>query len=185
MDLYRHSIDVILQNQDASGAYLASPAFETYHYCWLRDGSFIAYAMDRVGETESAEKFYRWVGRTIRRYSGKVDILEGQLRAGKIPDRSGILNTRFTVEGFEETEDNEWGNFQVDGYGSWLWGLAQHVKITGRFTLLEELSESIETTLRYIQLVWQLPNYDCWEEHPEYLHPYSLTTLYGGFAAVG
>lgn len=185
MDLYRHSIDVILQNQDASGAYLASPAFETYHYCWLRDGSFIAYAMDRVGETGSAEKFYRWVGRTIRRYSGKVDILEGQLRAGKIPDRSGILNTRFTVEGFEETEDNEWGNFQVDGYGSWLWGLAQHVKITGRFTLLEELSESIETTLRYIQLVWQLPNYDCWEEHPEYLHPYSLATLYGGLAAVG
>ena len=185
MDLYRHSIDVILQNQDASGAYLASPAFETYHYCWLRDGSFIAYAMDRVGETESAEKFYRWVGRTIRRYSGKVDILEGQLKAGEIPDRSGILNTRFTVEGFEETEDNEWGNFQVDGYGSWLWGLAQHVKITGRYTLLEELVEPIDTTLRYINLVWQLPNYDCWEEHPEYLHPYSLATLYGGLAAVG
>ena len=185
MDLYRHSIDVILQNQDASGAYLASPAFETYHYCWLRDGSFIAYAMDRVGETGSAEKFYRWVGRTIRRYSGKVDILEGQLKAGEIPDRSGILNTRFTVEGFEETEDNEWGNFQVDGYGSWLWGLAQHVKITGRYTLLEELVEPIDTTLRYINLVWQLPNYDCWEEHPEYLHPYSLATLYGGLAAVG
>lgn len=184
MDLYRHSIDVILKNQDASGAYLASPAFETYHYCWLRDGSFIAYAMDQVGEVESAERFYRWVGRTIKRYSEKVDVLESQLAAGKVPDRSGILNTRFTVEGFEDTDDNEWGNFQVDGYGSWLWGLVQHIKTTGHFSLLDELIEPVNTTLRYIKLVWQQPNYDCWEEHPEYLHPYSLATLYGGLAAI-
>nr|MBI2904378.1 glycoside hydrolase [Chloroflexota bacterium] len=44
-DLYRQSIEIILRNQTASGAYLASPNFPTYHYCWFRDGSFIAYAM--------------------------------------------------------------------------------------------------------------------------------------------
>ena len=184
MDLYRHSIEVILKNQAASGAYLASPAFATYHYCWLRDGSFIAYAMDQVGEVESAERFYRWVGRTVKRYSEKVDLLEAQLKAKKAPDRNCILNTRFTVEGFEETDDNEWGNFQVDGYGTWLWGLVQHVKTSGNVLLLDELIEPINTTLRYIKLVWQQPNYDCWEEHPEFLHPYSLATLYGGLAAI-
>jgi hypothetical protein len=42
MDLYQHSIDLILANQHADGAYIASPAFPTYHYCWLRDGSFVA-----------------------------------------------------------------------------------------------------------------------------------------------
>jgi GH15 family glucan-1,4-alpha-glucosidase len=46
------------------------------------------------------------------------------------------------------------------------------------------LVEPINITLRYLQLVWQMPNYDCWEEHPEYLHPYSLATTYGGLAAV-
>jgi GH15 family glucan-1,4-alpha-glucosidase len=184
MDLYRHSIEVILKNQHAGGAYVASPNFETYHYCWLRDGSFTAYAMDVAGHPESAEKFYRWVGSTIARYAGKVDVLEAQLKAGQKPDHRGILNTRFTLEGFEEEGGNDWGNFQVDGYGSWLWGLAEHVRITQNFQLLTELSEPINTTLCYLKLVWQLPNYDCWEEHPEYLHPYSLSTIYGGLSAV-
>ena len=48
MDLYHRSIDIIKENQAASGAYVASPSFPTYHYCWLRDGSYIAYAMDSV-----------------------------------------------------------------------------------------------------------------------------------------
>ncbi|KAF0105252.1 MAG: glycoside hydrolase 15-like protein, partial [Chloroflexi bacterium] len=34
------------------------------------------------------------------------------------------------------------------------------------------------------QLVWMLPNYDCWEEHPEFLHPYSLATVYAGFQSI-
>lgn len=186
MDLFQHSIDVILANQHADGAYVASPAFETYHYCWLRDGSFVAYAMDQVGQFESAARFYRWVGRTIQRYAVKVEVLERQLAQGQKPDRRAILNTRFTLDGFEEVtaDEGEWGNFQVDGYGSWLWGLAEHVKLTGDDALLAGLVQPIQTTLRYLELVWQLPNYDCWEEHPEYLHPYSLATIYGGLTAV-
>ena len=184
MDLYRHSINVILNNQHKSGAYVASPAFPTYHYCWLRDGSFIAHAMDRAGEHESAEKFFRWIGSTINRYAAKVDILAAQLQAGKTPDNRGILNTRFTLDGFEENADSQWGNFQVDGYGSWLWGLAEHIHSTRNYALLDELIDPINITLRYLKLVWQLPNYDCWEEHPEYLHTYSLATTYGGAAAI-
>lgn len=184
MDLFHHSINVILQNQDDGGAYIASPNFPTYHYCWLRDGSFVGYAMDKVGQHDSAEKFYRWVGKVINRYAAKVDILEQQLKAGQKPDNRGILNTRFTLDGFEEGEDNQWGNFQVDGYGSWLWGFVEHVCMTQNDDLLDALVEPINTTLRYIKLVWQLPNYDCWEEHPEYLHPYSLATLCGGLNAV-
>jgi NHL repeat/Glycosyl hydrolases family 15 len=49
-DLYQRSILIILQNQSPSGAYIASPNFPTYAYCWLRDGSFIAHAMDRTGQ---------------------------------------------------------------------------------------------------------------------------------------
>lgn len=184
MDLFRHSIEVILNNQDKGGAFVASPAFPTYHYCWLRDGSFIAYAMDRVGKYESADKFYRWVGKTINRYAGKVGILAAQMQAGETPDQRGILNTRFTLDGLEENADSQWGNFQVDGYGTWLWGLAEHVRLTKNFSLLDELVDPIITTLRYLKLVWQMPNYDCWEEHPEYLHPYSLATTYGGVAAI-
>lgn len=183
MNLYEKSIEVILANQHQSGAYIACPNFPNYRYCWLRDGSFIAYAMDLSGNHSSAGKFYRWVGRVIDRYSGKVTILASQLQNGQKPDPTGILNTRFTLEGYEEA-DQGWGNFQVDGYGSWLWGLAEHINITKDHTLLAELAEAITTTIEYLKLVWGLPNYDCWEEHPEYLHPYSLSTTVGGLAAI-
>lgn len=186
MDLFQHSIKVILENQHPEGAYVACPNFATYHYCWLRDGSFVAYSMDRSGQHASAQAFYRWVGRTITRYAGKVDVLEAMLQKGEKPDHRAILNTRFTLEGIEEahSDDGDWGNFQVDGYGSWLWGLTEHVKMMGDTSLLLEFVEPIKVTIRYLQLVWQLPNYDCWEEHPEYLHPYSLASIYGGLAAI-
>jgi GH15 family glucan-1,4-alpha-glucosidase len=183
MDLLTSSIELILKYQDKSGAYVASPNFPTYHYCWLRDGSFIAYSMDLSGQFESSDRFYRWVGKVVNRYAGKVDVLASQLKQGKKPDNNGILNTRFTLDGVEEG-DNGWGNFQVDGYGSWLWGLAEHVKLSGDTSLLADLVQPIETTIQYLKLVWKLPNYDCWEEHPNYLHPYSLATTYGGLAAM-
>ncbi|MBA4386310.1 MAG: glycoside hydrolase, partial [Anaerolinea sp.] len=53
------------------------------------------------------------------------------------------------------------------------------------YSILQKLKEPIEITLRYLELVWKLPNYDCWEEYPEYLHTYSLSTVYAGFHAAG
>ena len=184
MDLYRRSIEVILQNQHSSGAYIASPAFSNYHYCWLRDGSFIAHAMDRVGEYQSSEAFFRWVDRAINKYSYKVDKLEVQIKESPFTGEKSILHTRYTLDGEEENSDSTWGNFQIDGYGTWLWALAAHVQMTGNYALLSELSPSINTTIRYLKTAWQLPNYDCWEEHPEFLHPYSLSAVYGGLNAV-
>ncbi|MFO7662332.1 MAG: glycoside hydrolase, partial [Chloroflexota bacterium] len=60
MTLWDRSIDIILENQSSSGAYLASPNFPTYHYSWFRDGAFIAYAMDIAGHHESAARFHEW-----------------------------------------------------------------------------------------------------------------------------
>ena len=57
-DLFQRSVEIILQNQSATGAYLASPNFDTYRYCWFRDGAFIAYAMNLAGEHESAQRFH-------------------------------------------------------------------------------------------------------------------------------
>jgi hypothetical protein len=40
--------------------------------------------------------------------------------------------------------DSAWGNFQIDGYGTWLWALAEHVKLSGNEKILCDLKESIE-----------------------------------------
>ncbi len=87
-DLFQHSIDVILKNQAPSGAYIASPNFPTYAYSWLRDGSFIAHAMDRVGQHDSSARFHRWVGGVVRRYHAKLDDLLAR-QAGRHADRPG------------------------------------------------------------------------------------------------
>ncbi|TRZ53030.1 glycoside hydrolase [bacterium] len=181
-NLYQKSIQIILKNQSPSGAYVASPNFPTYRYCWLRDGSFIAYAMDLAGEHTSACAFHRWVVEVIQRYASKVDDLERNLAIGVI-NIDDILHTRYTLDGQEENQDHSWGNFQIDGYGTWLWALMEHIRITGNVSLLNELSDGILTSLRYLRLTWKLPNYDCWEEHPEYLHSYSLGAVYAGFSS--
>ena len=65
MNLYDASLSIIRAGQAPSGAYVASPNFSQYGYCWLRDGTWTAYAMDLAGDHASAGQFYRWVGRTL------------------------------------------------------------------------------------------------------------------------
>jgi len=182
-ELFHRSIQIIQENQDPTGSFIASPSFPTYRYCWLRDGSFIAHAMDLAGKPESARAFYRWVARTILQYAHKVADIEARLREGKPLGKDDFLHTRYTLDGCEVTADSAWGNFQVDGYGTWLWALSEHIHLTGDPGFFYEVSEAVLTTLNYLRLVWKLPNYDCWEEYPEYLHPYSLGTVYAGFSS--
>jgi GH15 family glucan-1,4-alpha-glucosidase len=182
-DLYHQSVQIILDNQSPAGAYIACPNFPSYRYCWLRDGSFISHAMDMAGEHRSARKFHLWVGEVIRRYAYKVDRLEKDLAEGHGVSDHNFLHTRFTLEGVEASEDQTWGNFQIDGYGTWLWALLDHIRMSGDPELLRELSDAVRITLRYLRLTWLLPNYDCWEEHPEYLHSYTLGAIHAGFTA--
>jgi GH15 family glucan-1,4-alpha-glucosidase len=182
--LYDTSIAIIKGSQSESGAYIACPNYPVYQYCWLRDGSFIAHAMDAACEFASAEAFFCWVGRTIRKYGHKVEEVRRHLQAGLPIGKDDVLHTRYTLSGDEVTVDKEWGNFQIDGYGTWLWALAEHVRLGGDTRLLQELEEPVQITLRYLELVWRLPNYDCWEEHPEFLHPFSLASTYAGFDSI-
>lgn len=182
MSLYKQSIQVILQNQADSGAYVASPNCPPYAHCWLRDGSFIAYAMNLVGQHDSAGRFLSWVDRTIRRYAWKVDRLLVRIEEEKPIEESDYLHTRYTLEG--EEVDAQWPNFQLDGYGAWLWALAQHVRMTRDWHLLEELKSSIDVTLRYLRALWMVPNYDCWEENRDKVHISTLAAIYGGLDAI-
>jgi len=82
--LRERSIEIIKDNQYSTGAYSASPNFSMYSsYCWLRDGTFTAYSMDRVREHRSARKFYLWVDKVIERYADKINTLI-------IKDRKGL-----------------------------------------------------------------------------------------------
>ena len=110
--------------------------------------------------------------------------MEEKISKGETVLPNENLHTRYSLDGYEDTQDEGWGNFQIDGYGTWLWALAAHIRATGHVSLLSEFSVSISTTVRYLRLVWDQPNYDCWEESPEYIHPYSVAAVYAGFSAM-
>jgi GH15 family glucan-1,4-alpha-glucosidase len=181
-DLYQRSVEIILQNQSANGAYVASPNFPTYHYCWFRDGSFIAYAMDLAGQHESAHRFHQWVA---ERVNERKDLV----RAGLIKARSGeklaeaeILHTRYRLDG-TDGEPGNWPNFQLDGFGTWLWALNQHQRQNPAIQLSKELLDASELVADYLCELWSLPCYDCWEEFPDHTHPHTLAAIYGGLRA--
>lgn len=183
MNLLSKSIDIILKNQSDAGSFIACPTFPTYHYSWIRDGSFIAYSMDAAGEYKAAEKFFIWVDDVIKKCAPKINNLKDALKKGNQVKKDCLLNARFTLDGYEE-ESTGWGNFQLDAYGTWLWALSRHIKKTGRTQLIEKFEESIDLTVQYIADLWYYPNYDIWEENNDKIHTSTLACLYGGLNAI-
>jgi GH15 family glucan-1,4-alpha-glucosidase len=123
------------------------------------------------------------VKRVVEKHAFKVADLEKCLSHGGPIDSSVFLHTRYTLEGEEVAQDLPWGNFQIDGYGTWIWSLLEHVRLSGDTTILQDTAEAIDTVVRYLCLIWNSPNYDCWEEHPEYMHSYTLGAVHAGLSA--
>jgi GH15 family glucan-1,4-alpha-glucosidase len=177
--LVRQSVLVIESNQSSTGAYPASPNFPVYRYCWFRDGSFIADAMSRAGRAGSADAFFAWCARVLEARAERIDALvERRSRGGHIAPEE-FLACRYTLDGQESSE--EWWEFQLDGYGTWLWALDQHAD-RGRGSA-ELYAPAVELTVRYLATFWDEPCYDWWEEHPEHRHISTLAAVYGGLDA--
>ena len=181
-DLYQRSIEIILANQSPSGAYIASPNFPTYHYCWFRDGSFIAYAMDLAGQHKSARRFHQWVAERVNEREELIRSGLIRARAGEQLTEAEILHTRYRLDG-TDGEPGNWPNFQLDGFGTWLWALHEHQKQNRETPLSDELLTAADLVADYLTELWSVPCYDCWEEFPDHVHPYTLAAIYGGLQA--
>src|SRR4030043_1773443 len=155
IDLFRRSIEIIYENQSESGAYIASPNFPTYQYCWFRDASFIAYAMDLAGESQSAAKFHGWAARVIQDRITLVQRAITRAQTGIPPATEDQLHTRYTLEGKDGTRE-EWPNYQLDGLGTWLWALNEHLRITSQ-TCCAEWLQAAQLVGRYLEALWQTP----------------------------
>lgn len=180
-DLIGRSVEVIETFQNSNGSYHASPTFSAYRgYCWLRDGAFIADAMSVVGRPESASRFFDWCDRTLRDHAALLIRVTVETDAGGEPDAGAMPPTRFGFDG--SIRNDGWENFQLDGYGTWLWAVVAHA---GRHGLdLGQWSESILLTVRYLAACWDRPCYDWWEEHLEAQHVSTLGCISAGLEAV-
>ena len=174
----QESVDAILRNQSASGAIVASPDFTQYHFCWLRDGSFSAFALDRAGEHEASARYHAWVNDAIGGISGIIDDVIDKMLRGEQVDPSIMPPARFALDGTSGIDD--WPNFQIDGYGTWLWSLGQHLIESNQATLPKELRSSVARAARYLATFALTPCYDVWEENGSAVHTSTLACVYGG-----
>lgn len=182
VDLSSHSVHLILDNQASTGAYVAAPRFQPYNYSWFRDGAFIAYAMDLVGEHESARRFHEWASRTILRYESKISRCIENAHRGIAPTGKECFHSRFTLEGMEG--DDQWANHQLDGLGTWLWAMTQHVKMCRTSAIPKSWQKAVALVREYLAALWPFRCFDCWEENGEGIHTYTLAAIYGGLQAV-
>ena len=148
-----------------------------YSYCWPRDGVFITEALDSVGMTEEAEKFY-------------------SVFCKKTQSKNGMWEQRFYTDGRLAPC---WG-YQIDETASIVYGVYQHYKLTHDKEFLQKTydmcQKAIETlgTFLFVSSVTFasvnktkeikiIESYDLWEMH-EGIHLYSLSAIYAAFKAM-
>jgi GH15 family glucan-1,4-alpha-glucosidase len=141
--LRARSVNIILAGQATSGAYSAAPTFPQYRdFCWFRDGAFIAEAMSRIGEKQSAEQFFDWCAEIVRR------------------DRSGPWDSRYRLDGSIDPVA-WWPHRQFDGLGLWVWAMENHVE---RHHVASRWGDAAEATQSFLIENWNEPCHDWWEE---------------------
>jgi GH15 family glucan-1,4-alpha-glucosidase len=172
------SVEVLKAGQADTGAFVASPAFATYGYAWLRDGAFCAYALDLVAETEAAADFHRWVVESVEAHRRMIESAIERVDNGEAPRPEEMPPARYTLDGgLERAEDDPWPNFQVDGYGMWLWALERH--LDGRRPDAGTAAV-IRLVARYLAATWQLKCFSCWEEFDDGEHASTLGAVIAG-----
>jgi GH15 family glucan-1,4-alpha-glucosidase len=177
--LVESSIVLIESHQHSSGAYPASPDYPVYRYSWLRDGAFIADAMSRADRPDSADRFFNWCAATIDARAERIARLVARAAQDEEIGADEMLPTRYTLEGHDG--DEPWWDFQLDGYGTWLWALAAHAARHGR--PIDPYRSAIRSTVDYLVAFGDRPCYDWWEEHAERRHVSTLGAVMAGLRA--
>jgi GH15 family glucan-1,4-alpha-glucosidase len=179
-DIVAEGLRVIADGQAPSGAYVASPAFPEYNFAWLRDGAYCALAMDAAGRSDSSRAFHRWAAMVVEAQRSRIEKIIGLIGRGDAIRGEDMLPTRYTLIGKPEVVVGEgWPNFQLDGYGSWLFALFSH--LDGH--LLPEFRPAVELAARYLSASWRLPCFDYWEEFGDRQHTSTLAAIAAGLRA--
>ena len=178
--LAESSIRIIRENQSETGGYIASPNFAVYKYSWFRDGAFIAHAMAKVGEIESATAFHNWAARNVNQRIEKISELIERNKKGLPIDPEEHLHCRYRTDGYESKE--AWTNFQLDGFGTWLWSANEFAKMG--YAISAEVNEAASNLIPYLAEFWSTPSFDWWEESYGKQHVSTLGCISSGLMAV-
>ena len=135
--------------------------------------------MSRHGEVASAGAFHGWCSRVLGARASHIRSLVERHGNGERPAAEEMLPTRFTLDGEDGTAP--WWDFQLDGYGTWLWALHAHLSRHG--LPVGQYAAAVQLTTDYLTSFWDTPCFDWWEEHPDQVHVSTLGAIHGGLSA--
>lgn len=140
-----------------------------YSYCWPRDGVFITEALDEIGMTKEAEKFYKVFCKMTQ-------------------SRNGGWEQRFYTDGRLAPC---WG-YQIDETASVVFGVYRHFEKTKNIKFLKDTLKMCENAIdfldKYVTDTLEekfefRKSYDLWEEY-EGVTLYSMSAIFGAYNAM-
>lgn len=153
---------------NAHGAILASLPPGNWTYAWIRDGSYATSAMAMLGmETEAHDSLQYYLDAEAGRFQDWMELSSYDMPAYQ------MTLVRYYGFGVEETDFNDFGpNLEFDGFGLFLWALANYEHLTGdtsitdeRWDLIAEQIADVIVALVEPDTGLLLPDSSIWESH--------------------
>ncbi|QHS51106.1 glycoside hydrolase family 15 protein [Edaphobacter sp. 12200R-103] len=134
-----------------------------YRYTWLRDSSFVLYAMMRLGFQEEAAQFQRWIHDRLNYDSpqGPLQVLYRIDGTHETPE-----TTLDNLRGYEDSRpvrigNAAWQQLQLDIYGEFLDSVYLAAKYGDGLSI--EDWENVKRMLRWLASNWNQPDDGIWE----------------------
>jgi glucoamylase len=110
------------------GGIVAAPCMEPeYRFCWPRDATYVAYALDMCGFHDEAERFYKWCQRA--------------------QEKEGGLYQRYYIEA--RLRGPCWSS-QIDEIATVIWGIGKHFDLTGNYGFLKSMWSTVKQAANFI-----------------------------------
>jgi GH15 family glucan-1,4-alpha-glucosidase len=141
-----------------------------YRFTWMRDAAFTLYAFMRVGMTEEARRFMRWLEICMLEFDTQTGLASGYTIEGKPMPEEEVLTH---LEGYRGSGPVRIGNdardqFQLDVYGELMDSIYLYNKYGSPISY--DLWKQIRRILDWVAANWKRPDQGIWEVRGGHRH---------------